>query len=1850
MMKIQRPPVSKTPPSITGTDTNSGDSVKIGLLHSLSGTMALSEKPLLDAEQMAIDEINRAGGILGCRIEPVVADGASLPERFAQAAQDLLAAGVSALFGCWTSASRKAVRPVVEASDSLLLYPVQYEGLEESSCICYSGSCLNQQIIPAVEWTLEQFGNRVFLLGSDYVFPRTANQLIRSMVTSHGGNIVAERYFALGAQDFGEVIAEIRQTRPDAVINTLNGDSNLAFYRQYHAAGILPAQTPIIATSVTETELESVATVAAGHFACWSYFQSLDTPESREFVSRFKGRYGENRLVSAPAVTAYIQVYLWKQAVERAGTFAPSEVRRCLPGCMLVSPMGELRMEANRHLSLPVRIGRLKEDGQFEVVWSKNEVVAPLPWLGVETMDFPGKEMVRQSLAAFADNIDYAWRLEHEIAERKILEAALEKAQINLEGKIEERTRQLEKSIGDLNKEVAERQQAEEVLRESEERFRKVFEEGGLGLAMASLTGGPFISANRAFCEMLGYTEEALKRLTFADVTHPDHRAQDVEAVKRLREGQIQKHTTEKRYLKKNGEVVWGARTLTRIRSADGKSDYALAMIEDITERKRAEQQLHDSEALYHSLVENLPQHVFRKDLAGRFTFGNGPFCQSLGKPLPGILGKTDQDFCPASLATKYRQDDQRVVETGQPFQGEEEHRQADGKTIWVNVTKTPLRDAAGKIVGVQGISWDITERKRAEEAVRESEERYRLLVEESPDAIGIYQDGKLVFVNSAGARLLGAKTTAELLGRESEQMIHPEDFPASRDRIRRRLAGETGVYPAEVRYLRRDGTVVPVEVSATPILFGGKSAVQFIARDITERKRLETELRWSQERFEKLFQSSPLPIGVTSAVDGRILDVNQRWLEIGGYTREEVLGRTPQDIGLWVDPSQREAFVECIKRDGVVREFETRMRGKNGWEGDMLLSGQMLQMPEGPAVLVTAMDITERKRIETALKQSHSLLNATLESTADGILVVDVHGQVTSFNQKFLEMWRIPPSLVARRDDQQLLQFVLDQLEEPAAFLAKVEELYHTQQASSLDELKFRDGRAFERYSQPQRMGDAIVGRVWSFRDITERRRVEEELRASESRQRTIIENEPECIKIVDAQGRLRQMNPAGLAMIEADSLEQVTGLLVLDLIPPKYKTAFAELHERVLAGETRQLEFEMVGLKGGHRWVETHAGPMRDKGETLHLAVTRDITERKRMEEALRRYEMAVEQSSDGIAIADPEGGLTFVNRAWARMHGYEISEMIGQHLSINHTSEQIESDVGPFNREVVKKGEHRGEVGHRRKDGTTFPTWMSTTVLKDDQGKPVGLVGIARDITERKQAEERISEQAALLNAASDAIYVRTLDHTVTYWNDGAERLYGWTRDEALGRKITELGNADHAAFGAAHAVLLAQGNWSGELKKTSKTGKEFFVFCRWTLLQDQQGRPKEVLAINTDITEKKQLETQFLRAQRMEAIGALAGGIAHDLNNVLAPILMSTSLLRETVTDPESRSMLATMAACAQRGADIIKQLLVFARGKPSARVPMPMRHLLQDMEKIMRETFPRNIQPRVGAEKELWPVLGDATQIHQALMNLCVNARDAMPDGGTLTLAGANVTLDAAFARRMPEARLGDYVCISVTDTGSGIAPEHLDRIFDPFFTTKEIGKGTGLGLATVQGIVRGHDGFVRVNSRMGEGTTFELYLPASPEAAVASKSDTEILPPRGHGELILVVDDETSVRGAVQQTLEMHGYRVVAAAEGNDALALFTRHGDEVKAVVTDMMMPGMEGPALIRTLRNLEPKLPILGMTGLAERAGVKGMKNLDLQVLLTKPFTGANLLEALHQALAGQTGTEAGPPLGHQ
>lgn len=515
------------------------------------------------------------------------------------------------------------------------------------------------------------------------------------------------------------------------------------------------------------------------------------------------------------------------------------------------------------------------------------------------------------------------------------------------------------------------------------------------------------------------------------------------------------------------------------------------------------------------------------------------------------------------------------------------------------------------------------------------------------------------------------------------------------------------------------------------------------------------------------------------------------------------------------------------------------------------------------------------------------------------------------------------------------------------------------------------------------------------------------------------------------------------------------------------------------------------------------------------------------------------------------------------------------------------------------------------------------------KDKLGAPL-LERSIRYAIERKRAEQKISEQAALLDVATDAILVRDLDNQILFWNKGAERLYGWKTLEAVGKNVLDLLDGEQQAkLKQVQKILLQNGEWQGELHQLTKDDKEVIVESRWTLVRDEEGQPKSILVVNTDITQKKQLEAQFLRAQRMESIGTLASGIAHDLNNVLTPILMTAQLLEAEPQEERYQRLLPVLVANAKRGANLVKQVLSFAKGLEGKFTILQVKHLISEIKQIIKETFPKSLEIRTDIPQSLWTVSGDATQLHQVLMNLCVNARDAMPDGGRLSICAENQFIDRSYAQMHLDAQVGSYIVVTVTDTGMGIPPEILDRIFEPFFTTKELGKGTGLGLSTVMGIIKSHNGFINVSSVIGKGTEFKVYIPAIESTEAEVLEDTEL--PIGHGELVLVVDDEVAIREITKTSLEAYNYKVITACDGIEAIALYAEHRDEISIVLTDMMMPSMDGLTTIRTLRKINPQVKIIAISGLASGDKLAAVIGTGVKTFLSKPFTTQELLKTL-------------------
>ena len=628
--------------------------------------------------------------------------------------------------------------------------------------------------------------------------------------------------------------------------------------------------------------------------------------------------------------------------------------------------------------------------------------------------------------------------------------------------------------------------------------------------------------------------------------------------------------------------------------------------------------------------------------------------------------------------------------------------------------------------------------------------------------------------------------------------------------------------------------------------------------------------------------------------------------------------------------------------------------------------------------------------------------------------------------------------------------------------------------------------------------------------------------------------------------------------------------------------------------------------------------------------------------------RLNLALSAANLGFWDWDFATGEVYVSPEFRRMLGHADAEQAFANREAWQAA--IHPDDRGFVDQIINRLEDgsmaRANILHRLRDKNGEYRWIQTRVAAEysDQRRLARILGISVDMTERKLAEERLREQAAVLDQANDGIVISDLERRFVYCNASAARFLGLSRDEVVGRTAREVGGFP-AQYDEACDHVTQLGDWHGELAVKRRDGTTITVEGRWTLLRDDAGRPKAVLAYYIDITEKKRLEAQYLRAQRIESIGLLSGGIAHDLNNVLAPIVMAAQLLKLNHTDAESVKLLGTIETSAQRGAELVRQVLTFGRGIEGQHLLVHPKTLLHDVERLLVDTVGKSIEVVSRLEPDLWPVPGDPTQLHQVFMNLCINARDAMPHGGQLLLSARNIRIDEQYAAMSPEVRPGLFVLFEVKDTGAGIPPEIQHRIFEPFFTTKKPGKGTGLGLSTARTIVKKHNGFIAFQSEPGSGTTFQIHLPASSEVVETRTAPPPAAPPRGSGEIVLVVDDEASILSITSHALEMFGYEAITASNGAEALALFAQKRRKIAVVLTDMAMPVLDGAALIYALRKIDPEVKIIAASGL--KSTVQSMEPFGLGAasFLAKPFTAETMLWAIHEVLAPRESAGTGP-----
>ena len=784
------------------------------------------------------------------------------------------------------------------------------------------------------------------------------------------------------------------------------------------------------------------------------------------------------------------------------------------------------------------------------------------------------------------------------------------------------------------------------------------------------------------------------------------------------------------------------------------------------------------------------------------------------------------------------------------------------------------------------------------------------------------------------------------------------------------------------------------------------------------------------------------------------------------------------------------------------------------------------------------------------------------------------------------------------------------------------------------------------------ERTADLVKANGRLQQEIEELRQANQTLREREQRLQQILDNSPAVIYLIDSQNRHLLVNRSYAKLLSATS-EELVGKSIYDVWPQEIADTFAA-NNRLVLQENQLVETEEVAPQsdGLHTYITLKFPIYNSEGMSYAVGgISTDITERKRASQALQESEAkassltndVIDNSPVGIFILDADFRVVWLNKVLEKFFGLRKEDIIGQDKRqlIRQRIAQIFESPELFTKTVLNTYDNNTYIEkfecHVLPEGNREERWL------EHLSQPIrsGLYGAGRiehytDITERKLSEQKIREQATLIDIASDAIFVQDLKNRILFWSQGAERLYGWKAEEVMGEKADELlVRESDSRLEAGWNTTIEQDCWQGELKQIKKDGGEIMVASRWTLVRGESGQPQSILVVNTDITEKKLLEAQFYRAQRLESLGTLASGIAHDLNNILTPILAATQLLPLHLPplDENLQQLLSICQSNVKRGADLVKQILTFTRDAESECNIVQVKHLIAEIKQIAEQTFPKNLEIQTHVPSNLWTVNGNVTQLHQVLMNLAVNARDAMLDGGTLTISAENFVIDENYGKMHLDAQTGAYVLITVSDTGMGISPEILDRIFEPFFTTKEVGRGTGLGLSTVLGIVKSHGGFVNVQSQMGQGTQIQVFFPAT-ETEATTLVETEELP-RGNGELILVVDDEANIREINRQLLLSYNYRVLTAKDGVEAIALYTQHQEEIGVVVMDLMMPSMDGATAIRRLPKINPLVKIITVSGVAHSHKSMAAQEINLKPFLLKPYTTEALLKTIKEVI---------------
>ena len=1440
-------------------------------------------------------------------------------------------------------------------------------------------------------------------------------------------------------------------------------------------------------------------------------------------------------------------------------------------------------------------------------------------------------------------------------------------------------------------------------LRERAAHLQRLFEQAPLGYQSLD-ADGRLLDVNRAWLELLGYERvEALGRY-FEDFMTPTSRAAFRERFPEfLAAGEIRR--AERELVRKDGTVVTVSID-GRVERDHYPSPRTHCLLRDVTDQRRAVEALRQRETAYRRLVENISDALIVDDLEGRIVYANDRFLELFGFTRAELSSIRLGDYVAPSCRARLREyHERRVRGESVPERFEYEGLRRDGTTLWLEVRVTPVEEG-GRIIGTQSLIRDVTASKRTEDDLRRTTEllesvraaqaafithgdarpvfasllrtlvsltgsEFGFLDEVLRDADGTRYKLSLALSNiawSPEAERLYAQLEARQL--EFRKLHNLAGLPAvtgepliTNDAPNDPRAG--GLPPGHPPIhtfmglpLYFDGEVVGVAGMANRVGGYDERLARFLEpflstcasiihalRAKARQDETTRALRASEERYSRIVETAYEGI-VSLDTAQRITFANARLAEMLGVTPSELIGRPFTDFLFAEDLADHQARMRR-RRQGQSATYECRFRRRDGSAGWALVSGTALHDEHGQFAGSFGMftDITERKRAELALRESEDTRRALLNAATDSSVLIDVNGTILAINEVGARRLNRTVEQVVGRN---IYTFLPPHLAESRQ--ARVEEVLRTGRPVCFEDE--RAGMRMEHHVHPIADPDGVVRKLAIFaRDVTAARQAEAALRAAEADKALILNTTREMFARYDLDLRIVWANKAS-----GDSV----GLPAEALVGRHCYELWGEGHQPcpdcpvLRAMETRRPQESERVSSDGRVWF-LRACPVLDAdGEvTGTVEFGQDITERRRAEEALHDREeqyRTLVANIPGVVYrceVDPPWRVQFCSEKALEVIGYSAADFMSDKVLYGTL---IHPDDLPAAKGAVAEAVGSGRpfaVEHRliHPDGTLRWMLVRGQAHYDGAGRPLWLDGILHDVTASKQAEQERAQLAAAIEQAGEAIVITDPAGTIRYVNAGFERITGYRRAEAIGRNLRILGGRHDAAFYQDPWQTLTAGRvWHGRFVNRRKDGTLYDEEAVLAPVRDARGQITNFVAVERDITEELSLAEQIRQAQKMEAIGQLAAGVAHDFNNLLTALLGYVGIARQAgAPDAAISEALEGIENLAVHAVGITKSLLMFSGRSQATLEPVNLGTLLAETAKLLHHIVPRAVTLRIiaPADEPLW-VQGDRAQLQQVILNLTINARDAMPDGGELTIGLAPLADDEAPADGTPPLAR-PAVCLSVRDTGCGMSPETQARIFEPFFTTKPRGRGTGLGLPIVFGIVKEHRGYIDVRSAPGQGSAFRVILPRIPAPASAPPEGPPTAPePRGRGELILLAEDNEYVRALLVTELERLGFSVAAAADGEELMRLYEERRPAVRLLVLDFDLPRQTGGQCLRQIRCGGDRVPAVLISG-AEEA----RRRLDDPEAhrLNKPFTLPQFAEAVYLALASAPQSEVLP-----